>query len=106
MIHDVPASGMMTHGMFGYNLQFFFVLCRDNRYEVLDLGLVHGGSSVIHGDIVGSNAQYARLPSHSDWSEPFYESLKCSVTSRRLTFRRKFSHVRHFRVVSLGRGHR
>ena len=66
MIHDVPAGGMLTHGMFGYNMQFFFFLCRDNAYEVLDLGLVYGGTAVLHADIVSSNAQFARFASHHD----------------------------------------
>jgi SAM-dependent methyltransferase len=66
MIHDVPAGGMLTHGLFGYNMQFFFVLCRDNAYDVLDLGLVFCGSALIHADIVSSNAQFARFSSHHD----------------------------------------
>jgi SAM-dependent methyltransferase len=66
MIHDVPAGGMLTHGMLGYNLQFFFVLCRDNNYEVLDLGLVYCGSAEVNADVVTSNAQFARFANHRD----------------------------------------
>jgi hypothetical protein len=66
MFHNVPAGGMMTHGLFGYNIQFFWLLCRDNGYEVLDLGVNHCGSAAIHSDILGGNAQFARLAAHAD----------------------------------------
>jgi SAM-dependent methyltransferase len=69
MFHDVPAGGMMTHGFFGYNMQFFFMLCRDNNYEVVDLGLVYCGSAKIHSDILASNAQFSRMATHFD---PYY----------------------------------
>ena len=66
MIHDVPAGGMVTHGVIGYNMQFFFMLCRENGYKVLDLGLVYCGDMPIHPDIIASNASFARMPSHKD----------------------------------------
>lgn len=66
MIHDVPAGGMVTHGVIGYNMQFFFMLCRDNGYRVIDLGLVYCGRMTIHPDIIVSNAAFSHLPSHKD----------------------------------------
>jgi hypothetical protein len=66
MIHDVPAGGMLNHGVLSYNMQFFFMLCRENDYEVIDLGLVYCGSAEIHTDMLSSNAQFARFASHVD----------------------------------------
>jgi hypothetical protein len=64
MLHEVPAGGMLTHGVIGYNMQFFFLLCRDNDYEVLDLGLIYCGSAAMHPDILSSNAQFSKLSTH------------------------------------------
>ena len=43
MMHEVPAGGMLTHGVVSYNPQFFWLLCRDNNYEVIDLTVSHAG---------------------------------------------------------------
>jgi hypothetical protein len=60
MMHSVPAGGMLTHGLFSYNLQFFWLLCRENNYEVLNLGLQHYGGATISPDVVYSNSTYAK----------------------------------------------
>ena len=90
MIHDVPAGGMMTHGLFGYNMQFFWVLCRENDYEVLDLGLVHCGSAPIHVDVVTTNTQTARLAAHSDprYSLPINSELAVPIFMIRAALRK------------------
>jgi hypothetical protein len=59
MMHEVPAGGMLTHGVFSYNPQFFWLLCRDNGYEVIDLTVSHPGDAPISDDVVQSNAKYA-----------------------------------------------
>lgn len=59
MMHEVPAGGMLTHGVVSYNPQFFWLLCRDNGYEVIDLTVSHPGDAPISDDVVQSNAKYA-----------------------------------------------
>jgi hypothetical protein len=59
MMHEVPAGGMLTHGVVSYNPQFFWLLCRDNSYEVIDLTISHAGDTPISDDVVQSNAKYA-----------------------------------------------
>jgi hypothetical protein len=60
MMHEVPAGGMLTHGVVSYNPQFFWLLCRDNGYEVIDLTVAHAGDMPLSNDVVQSNARYAR----------------------------------------------
>jgi SAM-dependent methyltransferase len=35
MVHEVPAQGMITHGLVNYNPKFFWRLCRENNYQCL-----------------------------------------------------------------------
>jgi hypothetical protein len=35
MMHNLPAQGMMNHGLVNYNPKFFWMLARSNGYEVL-----------------------------------------------------------------------
>jgi hypothetical protein len=90
MIHDLPAGGMLTHGVVSYNMQFFFMLARDNDYEVLDLGLVYCGSSEIHPDILYNNAQFSHLANHSDprFSHPMNPDLSVPNFMIRAVLRR------------------
>ena len=60
MMHEVPAGGMLTHGVVSYNAQFFWLLCRDNNYEVIDLTVSHAADAPISNDVLASNAKYAR----------------------------------------------
>ena len=60
MMHEVPAGGMLTHGVVSYNPQFFWLLCRDNNNEVIDLTISHAGNAPLSNDVVSSNAKYAR----------------------------------------------
>ena len=62
MMHEVPGGGLPTHGLVGYNAQFFWLLCRENQYEVLDLTVQHLRTATINADVIGSNAQFG----HSD----------------------------------------
>lgn len=59
MMHEVPAQGMMTHGLFNYNLKFFWTLCRENGYEVLFLKIYSHPPSPIPDDIFLSNIQFS-----------------------------------------------
>jgi len=74
MMHEVPAGGMLTHGVFSYNPQFFWLLCRDNGYEVIDLTVSHPGDAPISDDVVQSNAKYAhsRNPIQSRLTVPIF----------------------------------
>jgi hypothetical protein len=60
MMHEVPAGGMLTHGVVSYNAKFFWLLCRENEYEVLDLTISHGANGSVSNDVVQSNARYGR----------------------------------------------
>lgn len=60
MMHEVPAGGMLTHGVVSYNPQFFWLLCRYNNYEVFDLTVVHNVDAPISNDVTLSNNQFAR----------------------------------------------
>jgi hypothetical protein len=62
MMHEVPAGGMLTHGVVSYNPQFFWLLCRDNAYEVIDLTVAHAVDAPVSNDVLQSNARYARSP--------------------------------------------
>lgn len=90
MIHDLPAGGMPTHGLFAYNMQFFFVLCRENNYNVLDLGLVYCGRAPFPADIFDSNARFAQLASHQDprYSLPFDRDVGHSLFNIRAVLRK------------------
>jgi hypothetical protein len=72
MLHELPGGGMLTHGVVSYNPQFFWLLCRDNNYEVFDLTVAHAGDAPISNDVVQSNAQFAksRNPIQSQLSVP------------------------------------
>jgi hypothetical protein len=59
MMHEVPAGGMLTHGVVSYNPQFFWLLCRDNNYEVMDLTIAHAADAPISNDVLVSNTQFA-----------------------------------------------
>lgn len=59
MIHEVPGSGMLTHGLFGYNLQFFWLLCRENEYEVIYLKIHSHPPTAIPDNIFASNIQFS-----------------------------------------------
>jgi hypothetical protein len=37
MYHNVPAQGLMTHGLINYTHKFFWYLSRSNGYKVIDL---------------------------------------------------------------------
>jgi hypothetical protein len=60
MMHEVPGGGMMTHGVVSYNVQFFWLLCRDNNYDVLDLTVTHAGDGPISNDVIDSNTKFGR----------------------------------------------
>jgi SAM-dependent methyltransferase len=57
-MHEVPGPGMMTHGMFNYDIKFFWHLCRENEYEVLNLRVTHDGSGSIPVSIQDSNCRF------------------------------------------------
>ncbi len=64
MIHEVPASGMLTHGLVSYTMQFFWALCRENNYEVIDLELrqlYQGQTFPISRNIIDSNVRFGRF---------------------------------------------
>jgi hypothetical protein len=60
MLHELPGGGMLTHGVVSYNPQFFWLLCRDNNYDVFDLTVAHAIDAPISNDVVQSNAQFAK----------------------------------------------
>ncbi len=60
MLHELPGGGMLTHGVVSYNPQFFWLLCRDNNYDVFDLTVSNAGDAPVSNDVVQSNAQFAK----------------------------------------------
>jgi hypothetical protein len=74
MMHEVPGGGMLTHGVVSYNPQFFWLLCRDNNYEVIDLTVSHATDAPISDDVLQSNAKYGRSlkPVQSRLSVPIF----------------------------------
>lgn len=59
MIHEVPAGGLLNHGMFNYNMKFFWHLCRYNNYKPLYLRLASYLSSPVPQNIIDSNTQFS-----------------------------------------------
>lgn len=59
MIHDVPGGGMMAHGLFNYNLKFFWMLCRENNYSVIKLKVTPVGPVKVSEQVIVSNLQWA-----------------------------------------------
>jgi SAM-dependent methyltransferase len=57
-MHEVPGPGMMTHGMFNYDPKFFWHLCRENEYEVLNLRVTHESSGSIPVSVQDSNCRF------------------------------------------------
>ena len=43
MIHNIPAQGMINHGLVNYNPKFFWMLARSNGYKWLYMGLDMAG---------------------------------------------------------------
>ena len=74
MMHELPGGGMMTHGVVSYNVQFFWLLCRDNNYDVIDLTVTHAGDGPISNDVIESNAKFGRSlnPLRSRISVPIF----------------------------------
>lgn len=60
MIHELPAGGMMNHGLFNYNLKFFWMLCRENAYVPLYLRLAAYEAVPVPQNIYDSNVKFAR----------------------------------------------
>jgi SAM-dependent methyltransferase len=60
MIHEVPAAGMLTHGMVNYTMKFFWHLCRENNYEVMCLEMAPGGAAPLPDNIVATNRRWGR----------------------------------------------
>lgn len=59
MMHDLPAQGMMTHGLINYNPKFFWHLCRENGYEVLFLKVSSHGINRVPENVLASNIQFS-----------------------------------------------
>ena len=57
--HELPAGGMMTHGLFTYTPKFFWNLCRENGYEPLTLKTIYCGSGPVPQNVRDSNVQFA-----------------------------------------------
>jgi hypothetical protein len=59
MMHELPAQGMMTHGLINYNPKFFWHLCRENEYEVLFLKVCSHGTHSVPSNVLESNIQFS-----------------------------------------------
>jgi hypothetical protein len=58
MMHELPAGGMMNHGIVNYNMKFFWHLCRENEYEAVRLKISSCGVNPVPRNIIDSNRIY------------------------------------------------
>jgi len=52
MVHTLPFQGFATHGLVNYTMKFFWLLCRSNRYRVIDTDISACQRIPISNDIV------------------------------------------------------
>jgi hypothetical protein len=74
MIHEVPAQGMMNHGLINYNPKFFWHLCRENNYEVLSMVVTSGAATPVPENILESNRTYGRTLKTEDNGKSYIDS--------------------------------
>ncbi len=87
MVHELPAAGMLTHGLVTYTMKFFWHLCRENGYEVLRLEMLPGGVAPLPDDIVLSNAQLGRSRDGTPFQEEPIRNWGIFASLRKLTDR-------------------
>lgn len=69
MLHNVPAQGMMEHGLVNYNPKFFWKLARSNGYRFLSIELLTDGAAYPVGQAIASELRLgAPTPLISDAS--------------------------------------
>ncbi|MEJ0016637.1 MAG: hypothetical protein WDN25_08735 [Acetobacteraceae bacterium] len=85
MIHDVPASGMMTHGLITYTMKFFWHLCRENDYQVLRLEMAPGGAAVLPDNIVGTNREFGQRHGSIHFEDEPIRDWTIAATLRKTT---------------------
>ncbi len=84
MIHELPAAGMLTHGLVTYTMKFFWHLCRENNYQVLRLEMTPGGASAMPDDIVFSNRTYGRRHNAVEFEPEPIRDWSISATLRKI----------------------
>ncbi|MBI4767537.1 MAG: hypothetical protein HY787_23575 [Deltaproteobacteria bacterium] len=52
MLHTLPFQGFSAHGFMGYSMQFFWMLCKSNLYNVIDVNLLYYDSYPIPANII------------------------------------------------------
>src|SRR6266705_6031973 len=60
MYHEVPAGGMMTHGLFNYTPKFFWRLCQQNDYEIISMKICSWPEAPVPEDLKTSNSLFAK----------------------------------------------
>jgi SAM-dependent methyltransferase len=74
MLHMLPSGGMMTHGLITYTPRFFWLLCRENRYEPRTLLVTSYPANPVPTDIRNSNIQFGGIdPIPPDLLVPDFE---------------------------------
>jgi hypothetical protein len=68
MLHNVPAQGMMEHGLVNYNPKFFWKLARSNGYRFLSMELSTDGLPYPVEEAIASELRLATPPLISDAS--------------------------------------
>jgi hypothetical protein len=58
MMHELPAGGMMNHGLINYNMKFFWHLARENGYEVLALRMSSWETNPVPQNIIDNNQHF------------------------------------------------
>ena len=75
MIHQVPAQGMMNHGLVNYNHKFFWMLARSNGYQLLKLTFGSEDLSYALPDNIRENDSAAGTNPHLE----SYRTIDCSL---------------------------
>src|SRR3546814_19578464 len=59
MYHAVPLTGFSNHGLINYNMRAFFMLCKANRYEPLNVHIdIDERQNRLNGDVTDFAAKF------------------------------------------------
>jgi hypothetical protein len=62
MLHNVPAQGMMEHGLVNYNPKFFWKLARSNDYRCVSIELITDGRGYPIEEAIAAELRLAMAP--------------------------------------------
>jgi hypothetical protein len=83
MHHEVPAGGLMEHGLINYNLRFFWNLSAFNVYRIVSLKVCSSGSSPIPESLRESNLLHGGGVDHITVAEVPDFTIRASMSHHR-----------------------